>query len=53
MNAQTSYVLKSGAGFPVMSADTVEKARELQRKQAARKVHLRLFEVVQTERELP
>lgn len=54
MNA-VSYVLKSAGGQPVLAADTLSRARELQDQRAHHPkggVKLRIFEVRTIEREV-
>lgn len=49
---RTTYVLKSQSGQPVLAADTLHRAREMQAERASKNVHLRLVEVRTIEREI-
>lgn len=49
---QTTYILKSQRGSPLLSFDNVNRAKDVQRERRRKGINLRLFRVTQIEEEL-
>ncbi len=49
---QTTYILKSQRGSPLLSFDNINRAKDVQRDRRRKGIKLRLFRVTQTEEEL-
>jgi hypothetical protein len=49
---QTTYILKSQRGSPLLSFDNINRAKDVQRDRRRKGIKLRLFRVTQIEEEL-